>query len=511
MVAVKTRGLWSGLLFALKHSTVALPWLQASLLAPAVSPSRILALLIQAVWLAAFCFSLYHYFRLKTLSVTLALAFTLPFLTPQCMFMFNGGLSDFRMDLLQYLLLSTGSVFLLATYENERHIYPLLAGLFYGLSCLGRATSIVYIVLILVLLWLHRLATSQDKVKLVKHIGYVVLPFVAVSAWFYILNARWLYYYYVVWNPDANARLPIEVSARHFAFVASDAGSWWLVFVLGCGAWALCLNWPNRPRARLNLHYLWIGLVPAGFLTVRGCGVNPFVSMASLFGLCLFGLMPVDSFHRASRRSAWLCLMAAMICAVATAIPGMANHRDGFGPGGRRAFTDIESAILNDMQATGRKRARIGMVHLHYFCAGALENSLLFDRGFAFDDSGLISPGKLRITFDQLVYDNDVSFARFPGRTTAERLEGIVECGLKDDYLVLPTQASAEFLGKNVGHVLCNRNCSFVTAAILRRANCVKVSQCITASPSEDLIVYRVNHRNGRPCPDGMDVCRCPQ
>jgi hypothetical protein len=510
IVAVRTHGLWSGLPSALKHSTVALPWLQASLLALAVPPSRMLGLLIQAVWLAIFCFSLYHYFRLKNLPIVLALAFTLPFLTPQCMFMFNGGLSDFRMDLLQYLLLSTGSVFLLATYESERNIYSVLSGLFYGLSCLTRATSIVYIALILTLLWLHRLVTSGDKLKLVKHIGCVVLPLLAVSVWFYILNARWLYHYYVVWNPDANARLPIELSAQHFAFVAGDAGSWWLAFIPGCGAWALCLNGLNRPRARLNLHCLWIGLVPAGFLTLRGCGLNPYVSMASLFGLCLFCLMPVDAFHRAGRRSGWLCLMAAMICAVATAIPGLANHRAGFGPGGRRGLTNIESAILTDMQATGRTRARIGMVHLHYLCPGALENSLLFDRGFALDDRGLISADKMRITFDQLVYDNEVTFAGFPGQTTAERLENIVGRCLKDDYLILPTQAAAEFLCSHVGHVLCNRNCSFVRAAILRRADCVKVSECITASPGEELIVYRVNHRTtetrGSSSPEGLGL-----
>jgi len=493
LVAVKSYGLWSGLLSALKRSTVALPWIQASILAFVVRPSRMLAILIQSVWLAALCISLYHFFRLKKLSAVLALALTLPFLAPQCMFMFNGGLSDFRMDLLQYLLLSTGSVFLLAGYESEDKRYPILSGVFYGLSCLGRATSIVYIVLILAPLWFHRLVTAHSKSKVVKHGSYLALSLIAVSLWFYILNAHWLHYYYVVWNPDANARLSIARSIRHFAFVASDAGSWWLAFILGCGAWALWLNWCEPPVARPNLHYLWIGLVPAGFLTLRGCGLNPFVSMASLFGLGLFGIMPVDSFHRAGRLGSWLCLGAAFACALATAIPGMANHRTGFGHEGRRAFHQVESAILQDMRATGRTKARIGIVHLHYMCPGALENYLLFDRGFALQESSLTSPDNLSISFDQLVYGNEVSFARFPGRTTAERVEGIVNSCLKDDYLILPTRASAEFLSSHVGHILCNRNCSLVTGAILKRADCLKISECITVSPGEELLVYRVN------------------
>jgi hypothetical protein len=494
IVAVKNHGLLSGLFSSLKSSTVALPWIEASILALAVPPSRVLAVVIQSVWLAALCFSLYHYFRLKKLPVALALAFTLLFLTPHCMFMFNGGLSDFRMDLLQYLLLSTGSVFLLATYENDSKRYPILSGMFYGLSCLGRATSIVYIVLILAPLLLHRLLTAHDKVKIVKHACYLVVSFMAVSLWFYVLNAGLLYHYYVVWNPDANARLPMEASIRHLAFVARDAGNWWLAFIVGCGAWALWLNWSQGRGARPNLHYLWIGLVPAGFLTLRGCGLNPFVSMASLFGLGLFGMMPVDSFHRAGRRGAWLCLAAAFVCAVATAIPGVANHRAGFGPEGRRSFAKIECAILDDMRATGRTRARIGIVHVHNMCPGALENFLLFDRGFALDEGVLTSADNISITVDQLGYDNEVSFDRFPGRTRAERLEGIVDCCLKDDYLILPTPPSAEFLATHVGHVLCNRNCSFVTEVILRRGDCVNVSESITVTPGEELLVYRVNH-----------------
>src|SRR5262249_24189109 len=289
-------------------------------------------------------------------------------------------------------------------------------------------------------LLLHKLVTSPDRVKIVKQVSSLIVSLLAVSSWFYILNADWLHYYYVVWNPDANAKLPIGMSIRHFAFVASDAGKWWLPFAVGCGAWALWLNRFRRPVARPNLRYLWIGLVPAGFLTLRGCGLNPFVSMASLFGLCLFVIMPVDSYHRAGRRGAWLCLVAAVVCAIRTAIPGMANHRTGFGPGGRRAFMEIESAILNDMQTTGRTSACIGMVHVHYMCPGALENFLLFDGGFGLAENGLTSAANISITFDQLVYDNEDALATFPGRTAAERLESIVDCCLKDDYLILPTR-----------------------------------------------------------------------
>lgn len=204
--------------------------------------------------------------------------------------------------------------------------------------------------------------------------------------------------------------------------------------------------------------------------------------------------MPIDGYHRAGRRGAWLCLIAAVACAVATAIPGVANHRAGFGPGGRRAFTEIESAILHDMHTTGRTRACIGMVHVHYMCPGALENFLLFDRGYALADDGLTSPGKINITLDQLVYDNEVSLDRFPGRSTAERLEGIVNCCLKDDYVILPTRRSGEFLSMHVGHVLCNRYCSVVAGAILERSDCLNVAEGITVSPGEELVVYRVNH-----------------
>ena len=135
---------------------------------------------------------------------------------------------------------------------------------------------------------------------------------VAIAGWFYVLNFRFLYYYYVIWNPDANAHLPIHESLRHFRLLQHHfraALFCAVIFQLIVATDALLRSpipksWrPLMRLPKLNWQAAWLALAPTGMLVARGAGLNPFVCMPSLFGCLLFLLFPLRRFD--SKAISW--------------------------------------------------------------------------------------------------------------------------------------------------------------------------------------------------------------
>src|SRR5204863_3984303 len=121
--------------------------------------------------------------------------------------------------LLQYFLLAA----VLATYLIARQTSGIgwwaLLGLNLGLLCLGRATSPVYVVPIVLVLSIADAITGAAKARVVLlRWALAGITAAAVAGWFYIVNFNLLHFYYVIWNPDANARLPIMQSSQHLRF-----------------------------------------------------------------------------------------------------------------------------------------------------------------------------------------------------------------------------------------------------------------------------------------------------
>jgi hypothetical protein len=93
-------------------ATVFLPWFEACFYALILDLRRDLFVWLQLPWFFVLGFAAYRYFFLRVgSSSVVALAFCLPLMAIRAVFYFDGGLSDFRMDLLQYLLL--GATFLI--------------------------------------------------------------------------------------------------------------------------------------------------------------------------------------------------------------------------------------------------------------------------------------------------------------------------------------------------------------------------------------------------------------
>ena len=145
--ATQSRGFLSAFLERAYSSTVVYPWLIFAPFARNVSLFRGIGAWIQifaAGWMQLAMF--YYFLKVKGRPSAEAFAFSAVFVLIAASFDINGGLSDFRVDLLQYLLFATMLAVYAITRVHNTFWWWALFGLSAGLLCLGRATSPIYLV-----------------------------------------------------------------------------------------------------------------------------------------------------------------------------------------------------------------------------------------------------------------------------------------------------------------------------------------------------------------------------
>src|SRR5215469_9956421 len=116
-------GAREGISEALSGTTAPLPDLEAVLLVKlhllGPHPNRLSAVHLQATWLVLLGVTLFVYlYRFVQCDQWLSAALTAPFLLFSQMFSFNGGISDFRLDLALYIFVSITLVFYLIAEET---------------------------------------------------------------------------------------------------------------------------------------------------------------------------------------------------------------------------------------------------------------------------------------------------------------------------------------------------------------------------------------------------------
>lgn len=114
-------GPFAALAAASRHSTVFLPWLEAVLIEPLVPVRRWVAILIQLPWVFVFALVTYAYHRAIGLaSRRLAFVLAVTSIGFAGMYNYNGGLPDFRMDLLQAVSYGTIATWVLLIRNTGR-------------------------------------------------------------------------------------------------------------------------------------------------------------------------------------------------------------------------------------------------------------------------------------------------------------------------------------------------------------------------------------------------------
>lgn len=502
---MRSHGLLAALRSAWSGGTVILPWIETALLAPAVPLARELAVWLQSTWLLILALSIYYYLvHWRRLSVLPAVCLTLPFFGFRTMFYYNGGLSDFRMDLSLYLFTSLAVVWYLGTYKSKSRVPWLLCGCFSALACLTRATSPAYLICMLgPLLFIRFLSRPRTWPFLVKGCLYILLPVLAIALPYLVLKWDYLYFYYAVWNADANANLPLRESIHHFKWVMWNIGismTWLLLSAcllqLTIGLWDSKWSVP-RWIGGVDWKLIWIGLAPAGFLALRGAGLNPFVSMPSIFGLLLFAVAPMKSLLRrglAGNLAASVLAVAAVSFNVSAsqtlqaegqiATPSM--------PALRQAIDWMEK----DATAHGLTRVNYATVYVGLLHFITIQNVLTFEYHGRIEGGGVRDPHGILFTVDEAQRYTaavPVDWERnADGKTDQQKIAGLVKlANQKFDYLFLPDDATAEMLERDRAYFFMNTKVRALKSQLLKTGAWQLTGPLLDMRLSEKIEIYR--------------------
>lgn len=506
MCICRESGLAAALHTSCSDGSVCLPYLISSFAAIFCEPSRAIGIWIQTGELLLLTLSLLYYFkRIRQLSTPLAALSLAPFLLVQCLYIHNGGLSDFRMDLSLMLLFSLTATWYLIATATESRVHYIVLGLACGTACLFRATAPMYFLVAIGPLAAIDLLMHRPWRKRVGGLALATGIAAAVSLWFFIRNYAYLYYYYAVWNTDANAHLPIRQSAAHFRFVEHHIGDCAVAFVVlfhlilgidavvrrraAIGSWISSLRMP-----RLNWRALWLGFAPAAMLVVRGAGLNPFVCMPSVFGCVLFLMFPLSSanLRRISLPAAGMLLLAAIACFGSAMRAGWKEHL-GDAPESMAAHKAAIATIVADAHEAGRLVARFATTHVFYLNTSSLAQVATFDMPGNQSTSDTVSVDGVRLAPDNLFsLPAEADWRKATGSTNAEKVDNLIaQSGKQIDYLIIPTAASSEFVQEHIAFNVINRYAVELRDRLLASGQWEEISGDIRNSNDEVVRVYR--------------------
>ena len=391
--AAQAKGRFVAFLDASFRSTMVYPWLVFAPFAKTAAIARSNGVWIQIAAAATMQFMLFVYFyRTRSLPFLQAVVFSTVFCLIAAVFRYNGGLSDFRMDLLQYLLIATVMASYLIARQSHGIAWWFVLGCFSGLLCLGRATSPVYIVPIFAIFaGVDLVLDMRNWRRIVAHWMIAGVVTAVVSGWYFVGNFERLHFYYFIWNEDANARLPLAVSIRHLGLLLWHVG-WPLLGVLVATAviTVVGISLQQSPAAlrRINWRALMFSAVPVGYLVLSGAGLNPFVSMVACAELIMFLLDPIEG-----PRPRFAPLYSVIVIGVlagaglSNAAQGIANHQPDDAAsaviGRQEGISKVIELITRNAQRHGANRVyTYAVAHVGSLDAAVLENSLIYDHGF---------------------------------------------------------------------------------------------------------------------------------
>ncbi|WP_144057614.1 ArnT family glycosyltransferase [Novipirellula maiorica] len=485
-------------------STLFLPFAIAASIGPWVEPSRMVPIWIQAGYLFGFLVSVFYYLvKIRDLKPTTALLGCCTFFTTSCIFMEVGGLSDFRADLLLCFGFGASALWFLSAMHRPTIGRFIACGIAVAICCLSRSTAPIYLVFSLAPLTVLFLLQREDRSKRIR--GLILTSVIAsvLSGWFYILNFDYLHYYYVVWNTDANAKLPLSEAVKHGEFAGRAIGAEALYLL---GAWLICFVLFTRNRGILkpildltrdrstpDWALLWIGLSPIVFLVARRAGLNPYVSMPAVIGLVLFAILPLlKAFERLNNVRLVACSWGLLAVAIGIASQrGWERHQ----PGGFNTMVaqqQIMDEILADSIANNLSDVRFGVSHLTDFNLWSLYSTVMFDREGVTSDEGKLIYQDIRLHANGLLsLPAAAEWDEVPGESDSEKLQSLLEqCESTCDYVVVPDENTAAYVQQHFAFNYINRYASILRKEIVN-GNWERVSDPIQTNEKESVEIYR--------------------
>lgn len=463
------RGLEEG---CFNYTTVCLPFIFAAALGDWVEPSRFVGIWIQVTYLALFQISLFYYLtRIKKLQPPTAALGCLIFLATACLFFSNGGISDFRMDLGLCLTYGITVCWYLSAMAKPNLSHFSLLGIAAAVCCLSRATAPIYLVASLApLVFIELFPADKRKAKLIG-LTVAAATTVALAGWFFVLNFDYLYYYYAVWNTDANAKIPWNEAFLHLKLTQRCLGDplIYLIVILqaGVGMTAIFHHrlWTVTKAAwqegDIDWRIAWIGVSPIALMIARRAGLNPFVCMPAIIGLLLLFLIPIlknqDRLNDNRLTAfAWICLT---LCLATTSFRGWEQHQpNSFNT--MAAQQQLIDHIITDSMEQNLAQVNYAVMHTTDINTKSLKSILLFDRPDA-------APNLNSVTLKQTQFIDHPIFSKYaaadwgtiPGNTDSEKLNHLFQLANERlNYLVLPDHQSCITIGQAVPQNCINRH-----------------------------------------------------
>ncbi|HSI83854.1 MAG TPA: hypothetical protein VK970_08720 [Candidatus Methylacidiphilales bacterium] len=472
-----------------------------------LEPCRAIGIWTQVPWMLSLLISVYFFARLELkASPWLAVALALPVASIRAIYYFNGGLSDYRMDLHLYLLYGCSLIWFIIALRQENYFYCLICGVFSSLAALSRGTAPVYLLVtmapIFVVHFAMNIANTRKIMFLVKGMLIWIACFVVLALWFYLYNLTYLHYYYFVWNTDANLKLPISESRMHIGYTWASFG-WPMFFTLVS---ALLVSFPyeriplyqwkhvREYLASLRWEVLFMALVPAGFLVLRGAGPNPYVSMPSALGLVLVFLCLRGSWEKLSVLRTRLVIVVLAAGCLFNAYRGLRIHEKDTTFPHRIAGYNVLISALEKEHVKG-KDIRVLSITGGYFTYAVLQNVLCMDRGYTIRNS-ILQKGDIRYDIEEqykFVFATKVEWDRqIPGNSDQDRIAFLANVANNEfSYAVLPTDATAEMLRKDQAYHHANGVCLALKQEILKTGKWESMNLTLHISDGESFEVYR--------------------
>jgi len=509
----RTSGIADAVKLASTACTVFLPFGIAAVLSPILPIERATAIWLQVPFVLFLLISVWQYFRLRfEAGPLLAAALATPVAAIAGFFWHNGGLSDFRMDLLLYLQTGSASVWLLIALHRQKPGDWVICGIFCTMACLSRATAVVYLVVMLApLLGAHLLLRPERRWRITLGVLSIGLIWAVSALWFFILNYDYLYYYYFIWNEDANARLPLSEALIHFQFAFDSVGMPILIACLLTGVGNLLFislirrDWHWRYLG-LTLEPFWLAVAPAGYLALRGAGLNPFVSMPSALGIVLLLLALPGTWKDLSQRRKVICAVVLFAGCLVSAQSGWQNH---LSPPGYADFNAPYRKTVNAIRKSPSIRSETTVAVNMFGCgsatASSFRNYLIFSLGFSMDQDGnLIDPKTgqtLKIgTVGGAECATLVEWEKLPGESEEDRIQGLTnQLAESSDFLFVPTRETADYLEQNFSHNYINRYVPRLRDGLLKLGGWIVVREHLKFSDNDEyalLAKARNRHRN---------------
>ncbi len=231
-------------------TTVCLPFAIAAVIGTlGIEPTRCVAVWIQIAFLYLFLISVYCYLKtIRGLNPETAVLGCLAFFSASCIYFHNGGVSDFRMDLALCLTFGWTIVWYVSAMAKPRLWRFAVFGAAAAACCLSRGTAPIYLVAALGPLTVIDLIGPAERKAKIAGLTLAAVVAAGFSAWFYIGNFGFLHYYYVVWNTDANANIPLEKAWSHWQLAWNCIGKYWWRMII---VWAIGLVFTAMIRGQV--------------------------------------------------------------------------------------------------------------------------------------------------------------------------------------------------------------------------------------------------------------------